>query len=631
MFGSYSLVGQSWLNGVTGFGPDCPNGFICGPTGGNDPKQPPWNPPPPPPCPTDDCGGQGITIVLASCLGPITRFAPYGISNSAYLALLGEMLAERNENQAQCDEFPNHPPPSTGTKNDQLCQACPEGTTLVVNGSIPTGYQVVGNSFCIRAGVFGGATKAAANATASAALASTYAFLIAGMVIECSEAPPVVDCTDLPIIPDTPCDLGTADATVIGTATPVTTGNNLVTFSTAAGDYSITYLSGARNVLINCGFDSNNYDGYFITSDISGPITGYYSISKDNAGFDQNANLFFTTSYGYISDLSGAPPGCAPQSLAFFEGQVQADVGQPALVSHFGGNLSVAYKVDGVADGGGSAPDPSFQVIRIKKAVLDPVAQVRIVAADYAAILPVLVDADATSAAPSPWDGTFPTFQRLSLWNGWQWFASGFGTTTVNGKLIDTFTQTQHNVAAQPTPTGCAWICVVTLVGTTGVTWVGYGANGYSPVGEYVFNPDLNGFTISHELSDVIAATVVALPANTIVGVTLVADINGAIPAVDGVALILNDRILVKDEANAAKNGIYDVTQVGDGANPWILTRSADADTNAEVVQGIFVQCIGGSGNIGCYFRMVTTGPTVLGTTLLEWLRIPQVIEVESF
>lgn len=59
---------------------------------------------------------------------------------------------------------------------------------------------------------------------------------------------------------------------------------------------------------------------------------------------------------------------------------------------------------------------------------------------------------------------------------------------------------------------------------------------------------------------------------------------------VDGTALALNNRVLLKDETDAIENGIYEVTRVGDGSSTtWELTRAADADTSAELTAGAFV------------------------------------------
>lgn len=85
----------------------------------------------------------------------------------------------------------------------------------------------------------------------------------------------------------------------------------------------------------------------------------------------------------------------------------------------------------------------------------------------------------------------------------------------------------------------------------------------------------------------VAAATTAALAACTYnngaagVGATLTANANGALAAIDGVTLAVNDRLLVKNQASGLQNGLYAVTSVGSGGAPWILTRTSDADTTA--------------------------------------------------
>lgn len=58
---------------------------------------------------------------------------------------------------------------------------------------------------------------------------------------------------------------------------------------------------------------------------------------------------------------------------------------------------------------------------------------------------------------------------------------------------------------------------------------------------------------------------------------------------IDGVALILNDRVLVKNQTNTFENGIYIVTTVGSGAANWILTRATDYDEPSEINPGDLV------------------------------------------
>lgn len=97
-------------------------------------------------------------------------------------------------------------------------------------------------------------------------------------------------------------------------------------------------------------------------------------------------------------------------------------------------------------------------------------------------------------------------------------------------------------------------------------------------------------------------ATIAALAANTYAGgpQTKTANANGAL-AVDGVAVLVGYRILVKNEGVNTENGIYDVTQVGDGGNPFILTRSADNNASVEIPATTAYILLGGTINNTCW------------------------------
>lgn len=47
---------------------------------------------------------------------------------------------------------------------------------------------------------------------------------------------------------------------------------------------------------------------------------------------------------------------------------------------------------------------------------------------------------------------------------------------------------------------------------------------------------------------------------------------------IDGYALSVSDKVLVKDQTNAAHNGVYTVSSVGSGSTNWVLTRSNTYD-----------------------------------------------------
>jgi hypothetical protein len=73
------------------------------------------------------------------------------------------------------------------------------------------------------------------------------------------------------------------------------------------------------------------------------------------------------------------------------------------------------------------------------------------------------------------------------------------------------------------------------------------------------------------------------------------------------------ERILIKNQANQIENGVYNVSVVGDGLTPWVLTRSSDFDGNppGEVVAGDFVFVENGptNGSTGWVLTSVGTGP----------------------
>jgi hypothetical protein len=118
------------------------------------------------------------------------------------------------------------------------------------------------------------------------------------------------------------------------------------------------------------------------------------------------------------------------------------------------------------------------------------------------------------------------------------------------------------------------------------------------------------------------ATTGVGLAAYSRTGSVLTASANGALAAIDGVTLIAGDRLLVKDGAANADNGIYTVTQVGTGGTPWILTRATDADTSAEVTAGLFVFVEEGTSNGDSGWLLTTNNPITLNTTGLTFTQV---------
>ena len=86
--------------------------------------------------------------------------------------------------------------------------------------------------------------------------------------------------------------------------------------------------------------------------------------------------------------------------------------------------------------------------------------------------------------------------------------------------------------------------------------------------------------------------------------------LSGAI-SVDGVALVAGDRVLVKNQTNAAENGIY---VVDNGA--W--SRAVDA-SNGKVSSGMFTFVEDGTVNANSGYVLATDGEIVVGTTPLTF------------
>ena len=115
------------------------------------------------------------------------------------------------------------------------------------------------------------------------------------------------------------------------------------------------------------------------------------------------------------------------------------------------------------------------------------------------------------------------------------------------------------------------------------------------------------------------------------IGATLTMNSNGAI-TIDGVALDVNSRVLVKDQANLLHNGIYTVTTVGGASTAAVLTRSLDYNnsedkTPADVAQGDVVFVITGSTNLLKQFSQIYEGSNadksiVIGTDNIDFTQI---------
>jgi hypothetical protein len=193
-------------------------------------------------------------------------------------------------------------------------------------------------------------------------------------------------------------------------------------------------------------------------------------------------------------------------------------------------------------------------------------------------------------------------------------------------------TQNANNVAVTGGTVAGATITGGTINNTpigAGTAAAGTFTNVAMTTGTITTAPVNNTDIVNKEYADAIAsginfheacrlATAAALPANTYnngtsgVGATLTANANAAL-SVDGVAVVVGNRILVKNEVAGANNGVYVVTQTGSAGAPYILTRATDFDTAGTGVDKI---------DAGDFF-LITAGTTQANTSWVQQTPLP--------
>jgi hypothetical protein len=96
---------------------------------------------------------------------------------------------------------------------------------------------------------------------------------------------------------------------------------------------------------------------------------------------------------------------------------------------------------------------------------------------------------------------------------------------------------------------------------------------------------------------------------------------------IDGITMVVADRVLVYEQTDQTQNGVYVVTSIGSGATNWILTRASDADTFGfagpdTLSEGstFFVQ--EGATGAGETYTCNTVGTITFGTTNITFVQI---------
>jgi hypothetical protein len=105
-----------------------------------------------------------------------------------------------------------------------------------------------------------------------------------------------------------------------------------------------------------------------------------------------------------------------------------------------------------------------------------------------------------------------------------------------------------------------------------------------------------------------------------VISTTNISDLTSAAPSVvDGVAISLNDRILVNGQTTQSQNGLYYAAVVGTGSNgSWVRTQ--DGNATGEINAGMIVMVTEGAMYADTLWKLITNNPIVIGVTGLEFV-----------
>jgi hypothetical protein len=95
---------------------------------------------------------------------------------------------------------------------------------------------------------------------------------------------------------------------------------------------------------------------------------------------------------------------------------------------------------------------------------------------------------------------------------------------------------------------------------------------------------------------------------------------GGAPTVVDGVNLVLNDRVLVTNQSTGSQNGLYYVATLGTGANgTW--ARTTDGNESGEIEAGMIVMVTEGTSYADTQWKLTTNNPITVGSTALTFVQ----------
>ncbi|MDR1872037.1 MAG: hypothetical protein LBS60_09020 [Deltaproteobacteria bacterium] len=131
---------------------------------------------------------------------------------------------------------------------------------------------------------------------------------------------------------------------------------------------------------------------------------------------------------------------------------------------------------------------------------------------------------------------------------------------------------------------------------------------------------DLENSVGQHYKAAVRVRSVTNLPGTYAANVLTGPDTSTVLPTIDGLTLAVGDRILLTAQTDLTQNGIYEVTDLGDGSTvPYVLTRSPDFDASSDISPGVKVHVNQGTDGHDTTYVLITDGPIALNSTSLQF------------
>lgn len=215
----------------------------------------------------------------------------------------------------------------------------------------------------------------------------------------------------------------------------------------------------------------------------------------------------------------------------------------------------------------------------------------------------------------------------LAVANGGTGTSTG-SITASTGALTFTAASGNNNVNLVPTGTGTV------DVGGFRITSVGSPTQSTDAATKGYVDAVKQALDIKDSVRVATTAALTATASGTGSGKTLTNSGTQAAIVIDGITLVANDRVLVKDQGSGSEfnNGIYTVTTVGSVSTNWVLTRATDADNSpsGEVTPGMFTFVEEGTTNQDTGWVLSTNGTITIDTTALTFVQFSAAGQVNA-